>query len=458
MKYLKLLFVLFLFTLLSHTISAQENTALLCADGIDNDGDGLIDCEDDNCISLPLANACAICPSGISFADVVLDYTSGCALTDPQPEGAVGAADWGVFTFIDSPQAVFLGEGGRLTLGFTDNLLANSEDDQQDLWIFEIGDVVEGTSLALRPADTATAIALVAAGIPQADNDGFFAFGNIGGATQGLDIDEIVPGFAAGTLVFDAVRMTDISGGCDSASPGADIDAICAVFSLSVDCAGVIDGTFVLDECGECLEPGSPDFNQSCLDCTGTPNGTAVTDDCGNCLEPDDPTFNQSCVDCAGILFGTAVIDSCGLCLEPSDAAFNQSCSDCAGIPNGTAIFDLCGVCLPSDSPDFNASCLQNKSIYIPSAFSPNDDGINDLFRIFKDETTLASVISYRIYDRWGELLFVSENFAFDESKNFWDGKFNGRETDNGVFVYVVEVRFGDDSSEIFAGDVSLLR
>ena len=69
-------------------------------------------------------------------------------------------------------------------------------------------------------------------------------------------------------------------------------------------------------------------------------------------------------------------------------------------------------------------------NIYIPSAFSPNGDGINDTFGV-KGE----GISSYRmiIYDRWGEVLFDSTN-----PRQQWDGKCKGRPAEQGTYVYQV--------------------
>ena len=44
------------------------------------------------------------------------------------------------------------------------------------------------------------------------------------------------------------------------------------------------------------------------------PFGLSVVDQCGLCLLPDDPTFDQSCLDCNGVAFGAGVLDRCGVC------------------------------------------------------------------------------------------------------------------------------------------------
>jgi len=349
--------------LLSSGVFAQENNATACADGIDNDGDGLIDCADSDCISFP-NNGCSTCSDGRSFADVVISYEPGCFIRDPQPEGALGSADYNG-TPLALGRFCFLGDGGKLKLGFTNNLLTNSGDGAGDVFVFEIGGAIENCDISLRPENSATEAALVAAGLTDLDADGFYYFDDISGATTSLDIDALVPGLAAESLLFNAIEIRDIPDrGCVGLTPGADIDAVCALsLVLPPDCAGTPGGTAILDSCDVCLEITDSLFNQSCADCAGVPNGTAVFDDCGDCLEPTDPTFNQSCSDCAGIPNGTAVFDDCGLCLEPSNPIFNTFCADCEGTPNGTAVFDSCGVCLQPDDPSFNATCLDCEGV-----------------------------------------------------------------------------------------------
>ena len=525
---------------------SQENTALLCADGIDNDNDGRIDCEDEDCISIP-NDGCSICTTGLSFADIVIDYQSGCTVSDLQPQGALGVSDfWG--NNDDEFEFVFLGEGGKLKLGFTDNSLANSGDSNNDLYVFEVGSLVEPMSLSLRPKNLLTENVLIDNGLSDIDDDGFYYIADIGGSTSSLDIDAIIPGYDSGTLVFDAVEIYDIPDiVCAGPTPGADIDAVCAIYSI--DCAGTQNGNAVLDECGECLELSDPSFNLTCVDCMGLPNGSAVFDDCGECLELSDPNFNMSCADCMGIPNGTAELDECGECLQPSDPNFNLSCVDCMGVPNGDAIFDDCGECLelsdpnfnmscadcmevpngtaelddcgeclhPSDpifnltcvdcmgvlngaalidecgicleatDPDFNSSCLDCLGIpngssiiddcgvcldivdpllnisclccelYIPNIFSPNDDGSNDVFKVYPCTNNDIKILSKKIYDRWGNLIYEKSDFRVDDNTTGWDGTYLGAATIVGVYTYLLDVECKNEFSKK-VGTITLVR
>lgn len=467
------------------SLFAQEANALDCADGIDNDDDGLIDCEDPDCDQLPNLG-CATCPDGLSFADTVLFFDQNCGNQVGQLENALGVADWSEED-TGVPSLLSLGIGGVLRLGFTNNQMTNSGDGAPDVWLFEVGTAAERSAIAFRPVDAETRSRCLAAGLLDFFGDGFFTVGVIEGSTTGFDVDQAIPGFAGGALRFDAIEIRDDQGGdCAGATTGADIDAVCALSTAPpVDCLGVPRGTARLDACGICLEPTDPTFNQSCADCAGVPNGQSVIDSCGTCLLASSPAFNAACTDCTGTLFGTAVVDSCGLCLSvgdslfnqtcfdcfgapagparvdscgvcllPSDPAFNQSCADCAGVPNGLSIIDDCGFCLLPTDTTFNQRCADQLPLFVPTAFSPNDDGINDVFRVFKSRDIRAQVESCRIYDRWGGLISEVGAQSFSDRADLWDG---GRAA-SGVYVYIINLRYQSGRRRQLQGVVTLLR
>ncbi len=245
--------MLFIFAIFfSMQVYSQENNAITCSDGIDNDGDGLIDCQDSEC-DLLSDGGCTIClENGLSFADVLIEYIPGPGCTpDPDPSGAIGVNDVDG-TSGDNPEFVFLGEGGSIRLGFTNNLLTNSGDSDADLWVFEVGNDVESSQLELKPSDLFTQSALQQVGIPDSDGDGYYEFGGISGSTSSLDIDAIIQGYAPGVLRFDAVEIIDVpSGSCSGNTPGADIDAVCALQSIAQElCFNNIDddGDGLIDE------------------------------------------------------------------------------------------------------------------------------------------------------------------------------------------------------------------
>lgn len=74
------------------------------------------------------------------------------------------------------------------------------------------------------------------------------------------------------------------------------------------------------------------------------------------------------------------------------------------------------------------AEIIPPLNLYIPSAFTPNGDGLNDTFGV-KGE----GINNYHIYiyNRWGEVVFESTN-----PKQTWDGKFKGNNSETGTYVY----------------------
>ncbi|MFK8055414.1 MAG: T9SS type B sorting domain-containing protein [Saprospiraceae bacterium] len=95
--------------------------------------------------------------------------------------------------------------------------------------------------------------------------------------------------------------------------------------------------------------------------------------------------------------------------------------------------------------------------IFVPTGFSPNGDGVNDQFTVFvKDQDAIIEEL--RVFDRWGESMFVGINMAQGIPTIGWDGTFRGQLMDPAVFVYWAKVRFRDGRTEVVRGDISLIR
>jgi len=93
---------------------------------------------------------------------------------------------------------------------------------------------------------------------------------------------------------------------------------------------------------------------------------------------------------------------------------------------------------------------------YIPNAFSPNNDGINDVFYVLSRCVTEVRII--RVFDRWGELVFENSNTPPNDPLYGWNGKFRGKDMNADVFVYNIVVVLADGSLQEYKGDVTLLR
>ena len=97
-----------------------------------------------------------------------------------------------------------------------------------------------------------------------------------------------------------------------------------------------------------------------------------------------------------------------------------------------------------------------NPRIFIPNAFSPNDDGIND--RFFPYSKGVAEIKLLRIFNRWGSLVYEAAGFQPNDPDQGWDGTFKGKLMDPAVFAYFVRVVYADGTEEVLEGDLTLIR
>jgi gliding motility-associated-like protein len=113
--------------------------------------------------------------------------------------------------------------------------------------------------------------------------------------------------------------------------------------------------------------------------------------------------------------------------------------------------------CVGNDQINIRVNETTNRRVYIPNVFSPNDDGINDLFTIYGNDEVLG-VQSLAIYDRWGNELYRRESLTVNDPSVGWDGTFRGNLMDAAVFVYVAEVVLRSGEIRLYKGEVTLMR
>ena len=111
-------------------------------------------------------------------------------------------------------------------------------------------------------------------------------------------------------------------------------------------------------------------------------------------------------------------------------------------------LYDSVG-CSKTKDTSFTVSKSLWEKIFVPNAFTPNGDGLNDIFEI--RGTSSDCVKRLRIYDRWGNLIYETQSFPLR-----WDGsnKTNGKPANEGVYVFVLENKNGEKR----AGTITLLR
>ncbi|MEM6699719.1 MAG: gliding motility-associated C-terminal domain-containing protein, partial [Bacteroidota bacterium] len=87
--------------------------------------------------------------------------------------------------------------------------------------------------------------------------------------------------------------------------------------------------------------------------------------------------------------------------------------------------------------------------LFIPSAFSPNNDGQNDFFSIFASQTSVAEILQFMIFDRWGNVVFERHNLPARDGLNLWDGYVNGKRVVNGTYTCITKIRLLDGVEEV---------
>lgn len=97
--------------------------------------------------------------------------------------------------------------------------------------------------------------------------------------------------------------------------------------------------------------------------------------------------------------------------------------------------------------------------IVISNIFTPDGDGSNDYFYVQLPNNFDGIVKSMRIFDRWGNSIFIAENIAPNTPEAGWGGDFSGKELQPGVFVYTIEIQLnGEANARILYGNVTLMK
>ncbi len=100
----------------------------------------------------------------------------------------------------------------------------------------------------------------------------------------------------------------------------------------------------------------------------------------------------------------------------------------------------------------------ERPDVYVPNAFSPNGDGVNDLFMIYARSEAVEKIRSFLVFDRWGESVHEYYNFNPNDPVSGWDGLFRGAYMNPQVFVWFAEIEFINGKVVLFEGDVTLVR
>ncbi|MEM1217035.1 MAG: gliding motility-associated C-terminal domain-containing protein, partial [Bacteroidota bacterium] len=138
------------------------------------------------------------------------------------------------------------------------------------------------------------------------------------------------------------------------------------------------------------------------------------------------------------------------------------SCSDCLNptlTPSDNEVYTLSvtGTSGCSDVASTQIVVDQSVKYFIPNVFSPNEDGVNDVFSVFGDDL-LERVISMEIYDRWGGQVYQASNLPVNDATAGWDGRYRGELAQAGIYVYILRLQTKVGEVISTSGDVMLLR
>jgi gliding motility-associated-like protein len=110
-----------------------------------------------------------------------------------------------------------------------------------------------------------------------------------------------------------------------------------------------------------------------------------------------------------------------------------------------------------TDSDRLTIGVRKIRPVYVPNVFSPNADGVNDVFHVFAGPQ-VALIRAFLVFDRWGETMHQYYNIPPNDPAYGWDGTYKGKVMNPQVLVWYIEVEFTDGSVEIMKGDVTLMR
>lgn len=106
----------------------------------------------------------------------------------------------------------------------------------------------------------------------------------------------------------------------------------------------------------------------------------------------------------------------------------------------------------------FNIYANKERPVFVPTGFTPNGDGRNDILFVLSREGLQAEINTFRIFDRWGEQVFERKDLQPNEPADGWDGSFRGQLLQPGVYLWQVELTYPDGLRDAFQGHTNLIR
>lgn len=293
---------------------------------------------------------------------------------------------------------------------------------------------------------------------PNADTDGDFLTDGSEIANGSDPLDPCDPNPSTAICDQDNDGLTneeETTAGTNPTNPDSDGDGIndgteitnssdplnpCSPAINNVACDTDSDGLTNTEETTLGTDPSNPD-----TDGDGVNDGTENTSG-SNPLDPCDPNPNATACSLDSDSDGLTNSEESSLGTDPNNPDTDgDGINDGLEVDNGTNPIDPC------DPNNDSLDCQEG--IHIPNAFSPNQTGSgdNEVFQIYVGKDIQS--INFRIFDRWGNLMFESKDKKFK-----WDGTFKGKMCNSGIYAYAVEVIYLDNKQETISGNITLIR
>jgi len=81
---------------------------------------------------------------------------------------------------------------------------------------------------------------------------------------------------------------------------------------------------------------------------------------------------------------------------------------------------------------------------------------MNDVF--YPRGTGLFTVKTFRVFNRWGEIVYERNAFMPNDASAGWNGTFNGKKLNPDVYVYTIEIVCDNNNTLVFKGNVALIQ
>ena len=295
-----------------------------------------------------------------------------------------------------------------------------------------------------------------------------------GGSTSNLD------GLLAGTYTATVVD----GNGCileNQVSIEQPSDILLTLDGIDPSCFGDRDGTISVT-----AEGGTPPYQYSLNGSDFSPSnqilGLEANDynifvrDNNNCVVNDVFSLDnpiEFMVDAGPPEIEIILGDSVDLTARPSNSRGNITYS--WGAPyTGTLNCDTCQIvtALPTSSITYQLTAVDGlgciardlvsivvqkfRGIDVPTGFTPNGDTNNDRLLVHGRSGTMVKI--FRVYNRWGELLYEDGGFEVNTRDIGWDGSFKGKPVNSDTYIWYVEVEYIDGTTDSFRGQTNLIR